>query len=87
MESSEEGEEEQDLDRGLVNVDDLSNMKQFRGNENAHSVDAHDDVDLVLLELGLPLSVVTQSKEMSQSEAVRMKNKNDPTSKSFSFSF
>ena len=74
MESSGE-EEEHDLDRGLVNVDEISNMKQFRGSgKNAHSADAHDDVDLVLLELGLPLSVVTQSKEISQSEMVRMKN-------------
>ena len=80
--SHEGGDDINGSTKGGFDLEAMVNMKQL--GTSTMEKGEHDDVDIVLLELGLPLSVVTQSKEVFQAESTRLKNAlgrmpNDPT--------
>jgi hypothetical protein len=68
-----------------VDVNEMMKMKTLRNNNGfmGSSTQQHDDVDIVLLNLGLPLSIVSNAKNLVENENYRLQsmrvNKNDPT--------
>jgi len=70
-----------------VDVNEMMKMKTLRNNNSfmGSSTQQHDDVDIVLLNLGLPLSIVSNAKNLVENENYRLQsmrvNKNDRRNK------
>ena len=61
-----------------IDVNEMMKMKTLRGmDDNFTSTKAskqqHDDVDVVLLNLGLPLSIVSNAKNLVENDNYRLK--------------
>ena len=71
--------------KSSLNIDEFTKFKSLRNEDNVvdSTAQQHDEVDVVLLNLGLPLSIVSNAKNLVEDDDFKLKsmraNKNDPT--------